>query len=191
MAAHFHGGIWNAAEFARSLGASENTARHYLDVLSGAWAVRVLSPWFENLGKRQVRSPKIYIRDAGLLHALLDVENYDRLMGHPKAGASWEGFAIEQVLAVLRPRDAYFWATHQGAELDLMLEVGGKRYGFEMKLSDAPTATKSMHIGISDLGLSRLFVIYPGTDSYALDERIEVLPLREIDRLRKLKTGAP
>jgi predicted AAA+ superfamily ATPase len=191
MAAHFHGGIWNAAEFARSLGASENTARHYLDVLSGAWAVRVLAPWFENLAKRQVRSPKIYIRDSGLLHSLLDIENHDHLMGHPKAGASWEGFALEQVLAILRPRDAYFWASHQGAELDLMLELGGKRYGFEFKLSDAPTATKSMHIAVSDLKLRRLFVIYPGADEYSLDAHIEVLPLRTLGRLRSLRTGTP
>jgi len=188
MIAHFHGGIWNAAEFARSLGTSENTARHYLDVLSGAWAVRQLQPWFENLGKRQIRSPKIYIQDAGLLHALLDLENYDQLMGHPKAGASWEGFAIDQVLTILRARDAYFWGTHQGAELDLMITRGGKRYGFEMKMSDAPTATKSMRIALADLRLERLFVIYPGRDSYPLDQRTEVVSILDLpSRLAALK----
>lgn len=187
MVAHFHGGVWNSAEFARSLGASENTARRYLDVLTGAGAVRSLQPWFENLSKRQVRSPKVYIRDAGLLHALLDIESSQQLMGHPKAGASWEGFAIEQVLALLRARDAYFWGTHQGAELDLLVTRAGKRYGFEMKLSDAPVATKSMRIALEDLKLARLFVVYPGRQSYALDERIEVLSILDLPRLAKLK----
>jgi predicted AAA+ superfamily ATPase len=180
MVAHFHGGIWNAADFARALGCSENTARHYLDVLSGAWAVRVLQPWFENLAKRQVKSPKIYVKDSGILHALLDLESQEQLRGHPKAGASWEGFAIEQVLAAAQPNEAYFWATHQGSELDLMIVKNGLRYGFEMKLSDAPTSSKSMHIALSDLGLSRLFVVYPGATSYMLGDRIEVLSLRDL-----------
>jgi predicted AAA+ superfamily ATPase len=188
MAAHFHGGVWNAADFARSLGASENTARHYLAVLSGAWAVRVLQPWFENLGKRQVRSPKIYIRDTGLLHALLELETHDALRGHTKAGASWESFAIEQVLSVLRAPEAYFWSTHQGAELDLMLVRGGKRYGFEMKLGDAPTVTKSMRIALDDLGLTRLMVVYPGRESYPLDQRIEVVSILDLpSRLHRLE----
>jgi predicted AAA+ superfamily ATPase len=180
MVAHFHGGVWNAADFARALGSSENTARHYLDVLSGAWAVRVLQPWFENLGKRQVKSPKIYVRDSGILHALLDLESHEQLLGHPKAGASWEGFALEQVLAIARPSDAYFWATHQGSELDLMIVRSGRRYGFEMKLSDAPTTTKSMRIALADLGLERLFVLHPGQDSYVLDQRIEALTIRDL-----------
>jgi predicted AAA+ superfamily ATPase len=187
MVAHFHGGIWNAADFARSLGVSENTARHYLDVLSGAWAVRVLQPWFENIGKRQVRSPKVYVRDVGLLHALLDLETRDELLGHPKAGSSWEGFAVEQIMALTRARETYFWSTHQGAEVDLLVMRGGKRYGFEMKLSDAPTATKSMRIALEDLNLTRLFVVYPGRDSYSLDERIEVLAVSELpSRLARL-----
>jgi predicted AAA+ superfamily ATPase len=180
MVAHYHGGIWNAAEFARSLGASENTARHYLDLLSSAWTVRQLLPWFENIGKRQVRSPKIYVQDSGLLHALLDLETYDQLLGHPKSGASWEGYAIEQVLSLLRVRDAYFWATHQGAELDLMITRGGKRYGFEMKLSDAPTLTKSMKIALEDLNLVRIYVVCPGATSYLLDERIEVVGIQHL-----------
>lgn len=188
MVAHYHGGIWNAAEFARSLGTSENTARHYLDILSGAWTVRVLQPWFENMGKRQLRSPKVYVRDTGLLHALLDLETHHQLTGHPKAGASWEGFVIEQVLTLLGVREAYFWGTHQGAELDLFVMRGGKRYGFEMKMSDAPTVSKSMRIAIDDLKLNRLFVLYPGRQSYSLDRDIEVLSILDMpSRLADLK----
>jgi hypothetical protein len=180
MMAHYHGGIWNAAEFARSLGVSENTARHYLDILSGAWAVRPLHPWFENIGKRLVRSPKVYVRDTGLLHALLDLTRFDQLHGHPKVGASWEGFVIEQVLALAGTRDAYFWATHQGAELDLLVLRGGKRYGFEMKMSDAPTLTKSIRIAFQDLRLMRMFVVYPGRVSYAIGARTEALAIRDL-----------
>jgi uncharacterized protein len=188
MVAHYHGGIWNAAEFARSLGTSENTARHYLDILSGAWTVRVLQPWFENMGKRQLRSPKVYVRDTGLLHALLDLKTHHQLSGHPKAGASWEGFVIEQVLTLLGVREAYFWGTHQGAELDLFVMRGGKRYGFEMKMSDAPTVSKSMRIAIDDLKLNRLFVLYPGRQSYSLDRDIEVLSILDMpSRLAELK----
>jgi predicted AAA+ superfamily ATPase len=188
MVAHYHGGIWNAAEFARSLGTSENTARRYLDILSGAWTVRVLQPWFENMGKRQLRSPKVYVRDTGLLHALLDLETHHQLTGHPKAGASWEGFVIEQVLTLLGVREAYFWGTHQGAELDLFVVRGGKRYGFEMKMSDAPAASKSMRIAIDDLKLNRLFVLYPGRQSYSLDRDIEVLSILDMpSRLADLK----
>jgi predicted AAA+ superfamily ATPase len=180
MIAHYHGGIWNAAEFARSLGTSENTARHYLDLLSGAWAVRQLQPWFENIGKRQVRSPKVYVRDAGLLHALLDLEGSDELMGHQKVGASFEGFAIEQVLSLLRARDAFFWGTHQGAELDLLVTHKGRRLGFEVKLSESPTVTKSMRIAIEDLSLAHLFVVYPGATSFALDTSIEVIAVADL-----------
>ncbi|HXU83354.1 MAG TPA: ATP-binding protein [Polyangia bacterium] len=189
MVAHYHGGIWNAAEFARSLGASENTARHYLDLLTGAWAVRQLQPWFENLGKRQVRSPKVYVRDVGLLHALLDLEGEKDVMGHPKAGASFEGFVIDQVLALLRVRDAYFWSTHQGAELDLFIQRGGKRYGFEVKLSDAPTVTKSMRIALTDLNLARLFIVHPGSQAYEVDKDIEVLPVSALPSRAKELSG--
>jgi len=188
MVAHFHAGIWNAAEFARSLGASENTARHYLDLLSGAWAVRQLQPWFENIGKRQVKSPKVYVQDSGLLHALLDLESADRLMGHPKAGGSWEGFVVEQILALSGAREAYFWRTHQGAELDLLLMRGGKRFGFEVKLSDTPQVTKSMRIALEDLGLRALWVVHPGRESYELDKKIEALSIRDLpSRLSKLR----
>ncbi len=190
MVAHYHGGIWNAAEFARSLGASENTARHYLDLLSGAWAVRQLQPWFENMGKRQIRSPKVYVRDVGLLHALLDLETHGQLMGHQKVGASFEGFVIEQVVSLLRARDAYFWGTHQGAELDLLIMHKGQRLGFEVKLSESPTVTKSMRTAIADLGLSRLLVVYPGRASFPMDEKVEAVAVADLParltRLRKV-----
>ena len=143
--------------------------------------------WLENLGKRQVKAPKIYVRDAGLLHALLGLETHDDLWGHVKSGASWEGFAIEQVLSLLRFPEAYFWGTHQGAEVDLFIPLRGKRYGFEMKLGDAPVATKSMRIAIADLGLERLYVVYPGRESYPLHDRIDVIAIRDLPaRLRAL-----
>jgi len=190
MIAHYHGQTWNAAEFARSLGADEKTARRYLDILSGAHMVRVLPPWFENLGKRQVKAPKIYIRDTGLLHSLLGIANAEQLSGHPKLGASWEGFVIEQLIRMLDTRDTYYWATHNGAELDFMTVWNGKRYGFEVKYSDAPGKTKSMHTAIADLGLAHLWVIYPGKDRYMLDDKITVVPAREIPTLLAgLKAG--
>lgn len=185
MVAHYHGGVWNAAEFARSLGASENTARHYLDLLSGAWVIHQLQPWFENIGKRQIRSPKVYVQDSGLLHALLGVGTQEELGGHPKVGASWEGFVIEQILTLLRTRTAYFWGTHQGAELDLMVVRGGKRYGFEVKLADAPEVTKSMKIAMQDLALERLFVVFPGRESYLLGQRIEAVAIADLEQRLK------
>lgn len=177
MVAHYHGQVWNAAEFARSLGTAENTARRYLDILAGAYMVRVLPPWFENLKKRQVKAPKIYIRDSGLFHGLLHIPSLADLQGHPKIGASWEGFALEHVIGVLRSRDAYYWATHAGAELDLMVTVAGKRYGFEFKYADAPARGRSMHIAIEDLGLEHLWVVYPGDREYRMDKRITAVPL--------------
>ncbi len=187
MLAHLHGNLWSAADLARALGASENTARHYLDLLSGAWAIRQLQPWFENIGKRQVRSPKVYVRDTGLLHTLLGVSSHHDLMGHPKVGASWEGFVIDQVASILRRHELYFWATHQGTELDLLVVRGGKRYGFEVKLSDGPTITKSMHIALGDLGLDRLSIVVPGTRSYPLGERVDVISIGDLaNHLRAL-----
>jgi predicted AAA+ superfamily ATPase len=180
MVAHFHGQIWNAAEFARSLGSSEPTARRYLDLLSGAYVIRQLPPWFENISKRQVKSPKIYIRDPGLLHALLDLKTRRDLMRHPKYGASWEGFAVEQVLALSGVDEAYFWATHAGAELDLLIRRGGHRLGFEMKCTDAPAVTKSMHVALAELGLKRLYVVYPGTRSFRLASKIEALAITDL-----------
>jgi predicted AAA+ superfamily ATPase len=183
MVAHYHGQIWNAAEFARAMGTAENTARRYLDILSGAYMVRVLPPWFENLKKRQVKAPKIYIRDSGLLHSLLQIPTFASLQGHPKIGASWEGFALEHVIHAFKTRDAYFWATHAGAELDLMIPIAGKRHGFEFKYADAPGKKRSMHIAIEDLGLEHLWVIYPGDQKYSLDSRITVIPLGEMLQL--------
>ena len=183
MTAHFHGQVWNAAEFARALGQGEAAARRYLDLLVGAFVVRALPPWFENLKKRQVRSPKVYVRDTGMLHALLGVPSLAALTGHPKVGASFEGFAIEQLCAALGVRDPCFWATHAGAELDLLLTRNGKRYGFEIKFTEAPRTTRSMRVAISDLGLERLFVVYPGQEAYGLDSRIEVLPVGDVPSL--------
>lgn len=184
MIAHFHGQVWNAAEFGRSLGSSEKSARGYLDILCGTYMVRQLQPWFENLRKRQVKSPKVYIRDSGMLHTLLGIETEEGLMGHPKLGASWEGFALEQVLQLLQPFEAYFWATHTGAEVDLFIEIKGRRIGFEFKYSDAPRVTKSMRIALEDLRLDRLWIVYPGSTSYPLQDSIEVLSILDLPRLK-------
>ena len=183
MVAHYHGQIWNAAEFARALGASEATARRYLDILAGAFMVRALPPWFENLKKRQVKSPKLYLRDSGVLHTLLGLARPADVAGHPKVGASFEGFAIEQLLAAFGTDDAYFWATHAGAELDLLVSLSGKRYGFDCKHADAPGTTKSMRVALADLALDRLWIVYPGDQAYDLDDRIATLPVADIPRL--------
>lgn len=180
MVAHYHGQVWNAAEFARSIGASENTARRYLDILAGSFVVRVLPPWHENLKKRQVKAPKIYVRDAGLLHALLGIASRRDLLGHPKAGASWEGFAVSHLVAAFRTREAYFWATHAGAELDLLIPFRGRRYGFECKFQDAPGMTRSMHAALSDLSLEHLWVIYPGPTRYEIHDRVTALPVADV-----------
>jgi predicted AAA+ superfamily ATPase len=183
MVAHVHGGIWNAADPARSLGVSMPTIRRYLDLFTDLFLVRQLSPWHENLSKRQVKAPKVYIRDSGLLHALLGLPSEHELLSHPKAGSSWEGYAIEETIRRLKPEAASFWATHAGAELDLLLHVRGRRYGVEVKMQDAPTVTPSMRIALHDLRLERLAVVYPGDKTYSLGDKIEVLPLVEIERL--------
>ncbi len=179
MIAHYHGQTWNGAEFARAMGTSEGTARRYLDILTGAFMVRALPPWFENLKKRQVKAPKVYVRDTGILHELLGLSGERELTGHHKVGASFEGFALEQLLAGLETRDAYFWATHGGAELDLLVFREGKRYGFECKFADAPGTTRSMRVALEDLGLAHLWIVYPGEAAYALDDRISVLPVSQ------------
>ena len=176
MLAHWHGQLWNAAEPARALGVSEPTVRRYLDLLSNLFMVRQLQPWHENISKRQVKAPKIYLRDSGILHHLLGIRTAEGLLAHPKAGASWEGYVIEQVLAALEHDEAYFWATHQGAELDLLLMRGRRRYGVEIKRADAPRSTPSMHRALTDLKLDRLLVIYPGTSDYRLGERVHACP---------------
>lgn len=177
MLAHYHGGIWNAAEPARSLGMSQPTIRRYLDLLSDLFVVRQLPPWHENLNKRQVKSPKVYIRDSGLLHQLLGIATERDLLSHPKSGSSWEGYVIEEVLRVAKPSEAYFWATHTGAELDLLLMRQGRRIGVEVKRQDAPRLTPSMRIALTDLGLDHLTVFYPGNAAYDLADRVRVTPL--------------
>lgn len=181
MLAHYHGQLWNAAELARSMGVGETAARHYLDVLTGAFMVRQLPPWFENVGKRLVKSPKIYLRDSGLLHSLLGLRTRMDVLGHPKLGASWEGFALEQAIRLMRAEhDAYFYRTHAGAELDLLVTRRGRRYGYEFKHADAPALTKSMHVALDDLALQKLVVVYPGERTYALHRRVEVVPLGKL-----------
>jgi len=180
MVAHYHGQVWNSAEFARAIGASENTARRYLDVMAGAFVVRVLRPWHENLKKRQVKAPKVYVRDSGLLHALLGITTRRELLGHPKVGASWEGLAIGHVVAAFRTREPYFWATHAGAELDLFVPFRGRRYGFECKFQDAPGMTRSMHVALSDLSLDHLWVVYPGPSRYEIDRKVTAIPLAAV-----------
>ena len=177
MLAHFHGQVWNAADPARSLGVSEPTVRRYLDVLTQTFMVRQLPPWHQNLGKRQVKAPKIYFRDTGLLHTLMGLPDMHALLVHPRSGASWEGFALEQVLRLAAPDEAYFWATHNGAELDLLLLKDGQRVGVEFKRADAPSVTASMRIALHDLQLDRLYVVYPGTLRYPLSSRMEAVPL--------------
>jgi hypothetical protein len=177
MLAHMHGQVWNAAEPARSLGISESTVRRYLDWLTQAFMIRQLQPWHENLAKRQVKAPKVYVRDTGLLHELLGVASAEELPRHPRCGASWEGFALEQMLAIARPDEAYFWATHAGAELDLLLFKNGRRVGVEFKRADAPRLTPSMRSALEDLSLDALYVAYPGDRRYALADRVEAVPL--------------
>lgn len=183
MIAHYHGQVWNAAEFARAMGTSELTARRYLDILNGVYMLRVLTPWHENLKKRQVKSPKIYVRDSGLFHALLELHSFDALSGHPKLGSSFEGFAIEQLLSGLDTRSASFWATHGGAELDLLVTIAGKRYGFECTYGDAPGTTRAMRVAMNDLRLARLWILYPGHEAYELDKTISVAPAQRIPAL--------
>ncbi len=177
MLAHYHGQIWNAAHPARSLGVSESTVRRYLDTLTQTLMVRQLQPWHANLGKRQVKSPKIYFRDTGLLHALMGVADLPALLTHPHCGASWEGFALEQVLRLAKPDEAYFWATHQGAQLDLLMLKGTQRIGVQIKRADVPKVTASMRIAIDDLTLDKLYVVYPGEQRFMLADGIEAVPL--------------
>lgn len=177
MLAHYHGQIWNATEPARSLGVSEPTVRRYLDILSGVFMVRQLLPWHANLKKRQVKSPKIYLRDTGLLHYLLGIRSEKDLLSHPKCGASWEGYVIEETLKALEPDDAYYWATHSGAEIDLILVKNGRMLGVECKRMDAPGVTPSMRNALEDLKLEQIAVVYPGSKRYPLGNRISVVPL--------------
>jgi uncharacterized protein len=180
MLAHYHGQTWNAAEPARALGVNESTTRRYLDLLTDALMVRQVQPYHANLRKRQVKAPKIYVRDSGLLHHLLGIESFDTLMIHPKVGASWEGFVVEQILLTEPHDESFFWATHQGSEVDLILRRGGDLLGIECKRADAPRLTPSMRIALEDLGLKYLAVIYPGTRRYRIAERVEAVPLHAL-----------
>jgi len=180
MLAHYHGQLWNAAEPARSLSVTEPTTRRYLDILTDLFMVRQLQPWHANLKKRQVKAPKIYVRDTGLLHHLLGIRSERELLSHPKCGASWEGYVIEETLKTVTPDEAYFWATHGGAEIDLVLVKNGRRFGVECKRVDAPRLTPSLRIALEDVGLKHIAVVYPGTRRYQLAPRITAVPMQEI-----------
>lgn len=180
MLAHYHGQVWNASELGRSMDLSVTAVNHYRDLLAGTFMIRVLPPWFENLGKRVVKSPKVFLRDSGVLHFLLGLEEMREVYEHPRYGASWEGFALEQTLLAHGEHEAYFYSTQRGAELDLMLLRRGRRWGFEFKCTDAPRTTKSMHVVIQDLGLEHLWVLYPGDRKYSLTDMVTALPLKEI-----------
>ncbi len=183
MLAHYHGQTWNASELARSMGVSDKTVRSYLDILTGTYMIRQLQPWYENIAKRQVKAPKIYFRDSGLLHSLLSLFDMHTLLGHPRVGASWEGFALEQFLHVVQPSEAFFWSTHSGAEIDLFFQYRGRRHAVEFKFREAPKITKSMHIALNDLSLDHLWIIYPGQYRYPVDDKITVCPLIEVSKL--------
>ena len=185
MVAHQHGGIWNNSAVGGSLGEAHSTVKHHLDVLSSALVVRVLQPWFENLGKRQIKAPKVYVRDSGLLHALLGIHSQDALDKNPKLGASWEGFVIEQLLTEIRPSQAYYWRTQAGAELDLLLLHHTQRIGIEVKYGDAPAMTPSIATACTDLKLNRLVVVYPGSRRYSLSDKVQVMSLP--DAIAELK----
>ncbi len=189
MVAHYHGQVWNASEFGRSFGVSDTTVRHYLDILTAALVIRQLSPWHENLAKRQVKAPKVFIRDSGLLHSLLNLRSQADLEAHPKLGASWEGFMIEQVIRHLgaRPEECYFWATYAGAELDLFVVRGRQRLGFEIKRTSSPHLTPSMRSALTDLRLTRLDVVHAGEHTFAMSKSVRAVAasrlLKDLPRL--------
>jgi len=189
MLAHYHAQVWNGAELARAFGVTAPTVRHYLDTLTAALVLRQLPPWFENLGKRQVRAPKVYLADSGLLHTLLNVQTHADLEGHPKVGASWEGFALGEVITRLgaQPEECFFWATHAGAELDLLVVRGARHWGFEFKRTVAPRLTRSMHTAITDLHLEHLEVVHAGEQTFPLAATVRALALsRLLDDLSPL-----
>lgn len=182
MLAHYHGQVWNASELGRAFGVAHTTVQRYLDTLSATFMVRQLPAWYENIGKRQIKAPKVYIRDSGLLHALLGLEQRRAIESHPKVGASWEGFALETTIRLLnaRPEECFFWATHTGAELDLLVVRGEQRFGFEFKRSSSPTLTKSMRIALDTLGLRKLIVIHAGLRSFPLADVVQAVALANI-----------
>ncbi len=182
MLAHYHAQTWNGAEFARSLGVGESTVRRYLDLLTDAYMVRQLQPYHANIRKRQVKAPKIYIRDSGLLHQLLAIETMDSLLTHPKIGASWEGYVIEEIIAAEQVDDACFWASHQGAEIDLLFRHKDGLCGVECKRTDSPKITRSIRSALQDLNLARVKIVYPGNKRFNLSAQVEAVPLVDIAR---------
>lgn len=182
MLAHYHGQIYNASEISRSLSVSYHTVNKYLDILVGTFMMRRLTPWVENIQKRQVKSPKIYFRDSGILNALLLISSFEELQVFPRLGSFWEGFALEQIILALQatPQECFYWATHTDAELDLFMIKGGKRLGFEFKYGDRPTITKSMRIALNDLKLDHLSIIYPGKDIFPMDTKITAYGLESL-----------
>lgn len=180
MIAHYHGQTWNGSEIGRALQLSHTTVKRYLDMLTGALIVRQLPPWFENVGKRVVKAPKVYIKDSGLLHALLGLERMEDIESHPKIGASWEGFALETLLSWYGDTDAFFWGTHGGAEVDLCWMSGARRIGVEFKYTSRPTVTRSMRVTLEDLKLDHLYVVHPGTGIYPLADRIDAAGLADM-----------
>jgi hypothetical protein len=182
MVAHQHGGVWNSARFASAFGVADTTVRRYLDLLTSALVLRQLPPWWENIGKRQVKAPKVYLADSGLLHALLDLQTYGHLEAHPQLGASWEGFLLEQICMRLgaRREQCYFWATHSGAELDLLVIAGTTRIGFEFKRTVAPRITKSLHLAIETLQLTRTYLVHGGNHTFPLSEGVEALAAKRL-----------
>ncbi len=183
MLSHYHGQIWNASRMATALGLNDKTVRSYLDLLTETYMLRQLQPWHENLTKRQVKSPKVYFRDTGLLHSLQGLQDFQAVIGHPQVGASWEGFALEQILRIVRPAEAYFWATYSGAELDLFFIANGLRYGIECKFVEAPQPTKSMIAALGSLRLDKLLIIYPGDKVWPVSERIIACPILKVREL--------
>jgi len=191
MLAHYHGQTWNGSELGRAMSLSDKTVRSYLDILTGTFMVRQLQPWHENMKKRQVKAPKVYLRDSGILHSLLSITDRHSLEGHPKVGASWEGSALEQALQLLRPAQAFFWGTHAGAELDLLFFHSGHRYGMEFKFTEAPVMTKSMWIALEDLELEHIWVVYPGKHRFPIDRKVSAFPFRDLASLSKELTKKP
>lgn len=183
MLSHYHAQTLNASEIGRSLGLSDKTIKSYLDILTGTYMVRQLQPWHENISKRQVKAPKIYIRDSGIFHSLQTIESMKVLQSHPKLGASWEGFALEQILRILNITDGYFWSTYSGAELDLLFFKNGKRYGVEFKFNEAPGTSKSMHVASNDLKLDHLWIVYPGSHTIRVEKNMTILPLSDISKM--------
>ena len=180
MVSHYHGQVLNLSELGRSFGVSDHTVRRYLEILSGTYMIRLVPPWYANIGKRLVKAPKLYVRDSGLLHSLHTIATPRQLESHPKLGASWEGFAMEQAIRLMDVSRPHFWRTHTGAELDLVWQARGELWGMEFKYQDAPALTKSMHAVLRDLPVQHLWVVYPGPEGYRLDEKVTVLPVTGI-----------